>query len=111
MGDSLVVTMVWETLVVVAVSLARWGVDCPLDRHCMKISGYVQDNVYGYGREVSIRGCPWISLLTRLEEGCVQHSLDISGVGRVVGEVCLCGDHLCNSAPGPASLWTRATTV
>ena len=33
------------------------------------------------------RGCPWISLLTRLEEGCVQHSLDISGIGRVVGEV------------------------
>ena len=33
----------------------RWELDCPLDRHCMKISGYVQDNVYGYGREVSIR--------------------------------------------------------
>ena len=35
--------------------LTRWELDCPLDRHCMKISGYVQDNVYGYGREVSIR--------------------------------------------------------
>ena len=35
--------------------LTRWELDCPLDRHCMKISGYVQDNVYGYGRQVSIR--------------------------------------------------------
>ena len=36
-------------------TVIRWELDCPLDRHCMKISGYVQDNVYGYGREVSIR--------------------------------------------------------
>lgn len=27
-----------------------------------------------------------------------SQTLDISGVGRITGEVCLCGDHLCNSA-------------
>ena len=43
--------------------------DCPFDRYCMKISGIVQDP-FGYGNEVTVRGCPWISLLTKLEEGC-----------------------------------------
>ena len=37
----------------------------------MKISGVVQD-AFGYGNQVSVRGCPWISLLTRLEEGCTR---------------------------------------
>jgi len=75
----------------------RWEMDCPLDRYCMKISGIVQDQ-FGYGNQVSFRGCPWISLFTQLEEGCTSQTLDISGVGRITGEVCLCGDHLCNSA-------------
>ena len=35
--------------------LSRWELDCPLDRYCMKISGFVQDGLYGYGREVAIR--------------------------------------------------------
>ena len=48
--------------------------------------------------QVSVRGCPWVSLLTRLEEGCTSQLLDLAGVGRVQGEVCLCGSHLCNSA-------------
>ena len=50
----------------------RWEMDCPLDRYCMKISGVVQD-AFGYGNQVSVRGCPWISLLTRLEEGCTRY--------------------------------------
>ena len=50
----------------------RWEMDCPLDRYCMKISGVVQD-AFGYGNQVSVRGCPWISLLTRLEEGCTKY--------------------------------------
>ena len=50
-------------------TFARWEMDCPLDRYCLKVSGTVVD-AYGYGREVAVRGCPLISLLTRLEEGC-----------------------------------------
>ena len=50
----------------------RWEMDCPLDRYCMKISGVVQD-AFGYGNQVSIRGCPWISLFTKLEEGCTRY--------------------------------------
>ena len=38
--------------------LGRWEQDCVLDRYCMKISGVVTD-LYEYGKEVSIRGCPW----------------------------------------------------
>ena len=50
-------------------TIARWEMDCPLDRYCLKVSGTVVD-AYGYGRQVAVRGCPLISLLTRLEEGC-----------------------------------------
>merc|ERR1712227_195718 len=55
----------------------RWEMDCPFDRYCMKISGVVQD-AFGYGNQVSVRGCPWISLLTRLEEGCTSNIKSLS---------------------------------
>ena len=74
----------------------RWEQDCLLDRYCMKISGVVTD-IYGYGREVSIRGCPWVSLVTRLEEGCQKTTLELSGLGSVTGEICFCQGHLCNT--------------
>ena len=73
----------------------RWEQDCLLDRYCMKISGVVTD-LYGYGREVSIRGCPWVSLVTKLEEGCQKTTLELSGLGSVTGEICFCQGHLCN---------------
>ena len=41
----------------------------------LQISGITTD-VFGYRREVSIRGCPWVSLLTRPEVGCTGTSLD-----------------------------------
>ena len=73
----------------------RWEQDCVLDRYCMKISGVVTD-LYGYGREVAIRGCPWVSLVTRLEEGCQKTTVELSGLGSVTGEICFCQGHLCN---------------
>jgi hypothetical protein len=42
---------------------------------CLQISGTTTD-IFGYRREVSIRGCPWVSLLTRPEEGCTGTALD-----------------------------------
>ena len=75
--------------------LGRWEQDCLLDRYCMKIAGVVTD-LYGYGREVSIRGCPWVSLVTKLEEGCQRTTLELSGLGSVTGEICFCQGHLCN---------------
>ena len=77
----------------------RWEQDCVLDRYCMKISGVVKD-LYGYGREVSIRGCPWVSLVTRLEEGCQKTTMELSGLGSVAGEICFCQGHLCNRGDG-----------
>ena len=56
-------------IVLKILTIARWEMDCPLDRYCLKVSGTVVD-AYGYGRQVAVRGCPLISLLTRLEEGC-----------------------------------------
>lgn len=66
--------------------------DCFLDRSCMKvrdsrslrlnlsfnepfkqITGTTRDE-YGYEREVSVRGCPVISGLTNLEQGCTETS-------------------------------------
>eukprot|EP00093_Oithona_nana_P011514 11514.XXX_685852_684879_1 [CDS] Oithona nana genome sequencing. len=72
--------------------------DCYLDRYCMKISGITQD-IFGYRREVSIRGCPIVSLFTRLEEGCTGTSLTVAGLGLVEGVVCFCNGHLCNNSP------------
>ena len=76
--------------------LGRWEQDCLLDRYCMNITGVVTD-LYGYGREVSIRGCPWVSLVTKLEEGCQRTTLELTGLGSVSGEICFCEGHLCNS--------------
>jgi len=84
----------------------RWEADCYLDRHCMKISGTVREAFTGLEREVNIRGCPWVSLLTRLEEGCHSTTLELSGLGAVVGEVCFCSTPLCNASsffPTPSS--------
>jgi hypothetical protein len=71
----------------------------------MKISGITTD-VFGYRREVSIRGCPWVSMLTRPEEGCTGTALDVAGLGRIEGKICYCSTHLCNgsNAAGPFSL-------
>ena len=114
--------------------------DCYLDRYCMKvrriwqlskinrknswnhfwqkqfqISGITED-IFGLRREVSFRGCPWISIFTRLEEGCTGTSLEgiiilriffqksflkfflVAGLGLVQGVVCFCQGHLCNGA-------------
>ena len=59
----------YEDVMTNNMDMIRWEMDCPLDRYCLKVSGTVVD-AYGYGREVAVRGCPLISLITRLEEGC-----------------------------------------
>lgn len=89
---------------------SRWEMDCPLDRYCLKVSGTVVD-AYGYGRQVAVRGCPLISLITRLEEGCHSKTLDVTGVGRITGEVCLCDQHLCNQASRQAASWTLTLVI
>ena len=67
-----------------------------LSKSCFsKISGITED-IFGYRREVSIRGCPLISLFTKLEEGCTSTSLKIAGIGLIEGVVCFCNEHLCN---------------
>ena len=81
----------------------------------------MREELTGFEREVSIRGCPWVSLLarctfflqlftfcktktsdimpdfsktsinciymSRLEEGCHSTTVELSGLGAVVGEV------------------------
>ena len=67
-----------------------------------QISGITQD-IFGYRREVSVRGCPIVSLFTRLEEGCTGTSLTVAGLGLVEGVVCFCNGHLCNNSPSLSS--------
>lgn len=40
-----------------------------------KISG-ISTDLFGYKREVNIRGCPMLSLITRLEEGCTGTGME-----------------------------------
>ncbi|XP_059081456.1 uncharacterized protein LOC131879217 [Tigriopus californicus] len=71
--------------------------DCFLDRSCMKITGTARDE-YGYEREVSVRGCPVISGLTNLEQGCTETSFQMLGIGWIQGNLCFCDGHLCNTS-------------
>nr|XP_040583692.1 uncharacterized protein LOC121132357 [Lepeophtheirus salmonis] len=78
--------------------ISRFQTDCLLDRHCLKISGTTRD-IYGYEHTISVRGCPFSFLFPKLQEGCTSSTFSVAGFGEIVGDFCLCSDHLCNSSP------------